>query len=712
MTLPFSKRISVAAAIVARGWHSIFDRPGMDTSSPNDSLRNAYAESVWVMRAIKNVAGPVASVPLLLSIGERKILDPVLDAFWKAPAVGLDWVDFVEASVGWLKMDGEVFWLLDDAAIVPFPEAKLGFPKLAVARPDRMTEVKEAGAITGWRFTDADGRQHVLLPEQVIHLRCWNPANNYRGQGELDPARVAAEADYLAGKFNLNLMRNNGDRGAYVICKGGIPDEDQRKQIVAQLQQKRADALRGNYRPAFLTGDFSIEDPKVQSLDAAILASRLQNRHEIFIAFGVPPSMADIAASYSIGSASDRFRLIEDTCMPIGVKICGGIASVLQKLTKKPITAALSWEDHSVMLQVRAERIDSARKIWDMGVPLKTINEYLRLKMPEVEGWDTGYLPFGLSPVSEVESGANNPQTAPGFEEPAATEPKPNQTESLKRLFNTKIAKNAKVDAEIIGLACKARDPREVARWTAMMAKRRTVIRAYKSKFDRILMRARAETLAKIGSEPLRSLRSSCSRSVAADFIFDAAKFSDGLVAGLRQVARSGLQVAGQQLFEEIKRDDPFVMPDPKVLEFLASRENKIKDCADSIYEEVKDQLAEGIKGGQTMSELSDRVRAAFNDISDERAERIAMTETAAVYGEARQVALEEAGIEWKQWLTSGNDNVRPAHQEANGQVVRTEEAFDVMGEQLMQPGDPEGSAANVINCHCVAIAVAKGPET
>jgi uncharacterized protein with gpF-like domain len=72
---------------------------------------------------------------------------------------------------------------------------------------------------------------------------------------------------------------------------------------------------------------------------------------------------------------------------------------------------------------------------------------------------------------------------------------------------------------------------------------------------------------------------------------------------------------------------------------------------------------------------------------------------------------MEQSGVEYKQWLTSGAGNVRAAHAAANGQTVPVTEHFEVGGEALESPGDPNGSPGNVINCHCVAIAVAKPEE-
>ena len=109
---------------------------------------------------------------------------------------------------------------------------------------------------------------------------------------------------------------------------------------------------------------------------------------------------------------------------------------------------------------------------------------------------------------------------------------------------------------------------------------------------------------------------------------------------------------------------------------------------------------------GDSRSDLADRVRDAFNELSRGRATVIAQTETGSAYGQGRQDVMVASGVEWKQWLSAEDDKVRPDHAEADGQAVPVDEPFDVGGEELMHPGDPDGSAEQVINCRCVAIAV------
>jgi uncharacterized protein with gpF-like domain len=56
------------------------------------------------------------------------------------------------------------------------------------------------------------------------------------------------------------------------------------------------------------------------------------------------------------------------------------------------------------------------------------------------------------------------------------------------------------------------------------------------------------------------------------------------------------------------------------------------------------------------------------------------------------------------------DEKVRPAHVEANGQIVPFKQPFDVDGQSLMYPGDMSLGASidNVINCRCVLVPIIK----
>jgi len=84
------------------------------------------------------------------------------------------------------------------------------------------------------------------------------------------------------------------------------------------------------------------------------------------------------------------------------------------------------------------------------------------------------------------------------------------------------------------------------------------------------------------------------------------------------------------------------------------------------------------------------------------------------VAGAADIEAWDQSGVvRSKTWLSALDERVRgneagdvfnhlpPAH----GETVGLREMFVNTGEALAHPGDPNGSAANIINCRCTQIA-------
>ena len=97
-------------------------------------------------------------------------------------------------------------------------------------------------------------------------------------------------------------------------------------------------------------------------------------------------------------------------------------------------------------------------------------------------------------------------------------------------------------------------------------------------------------------------------------------------------------------------------------------------------------------------------LRQKFSQYSKSQAERLIRTEStnAANYA-TLQSATDMFGQEnlQKEWMTSIDGRERAAHRGADGQIIDFKERFLVGGEQLFHPGDPAGSAKNVINCRC-----------
>lgn len=83
-----------------------------------------------------------------------------------------------------------------------------------------------------------------------------------------------------------------------------------------------------------------------------------------------------------------------------------------------------------------------------------------------------------------------------------------------------------------------------------------------------------------------------------------------------------------------------------------------------------------------------------------------AAARTAATANVNRWVEVEVArtGGAYKRWVTMHDDRVREGHSLADGQEVPLGSPFVVDGEFLQYPGDPRGSAGNVVNCRCIVV--------
>lgn len=95
------------------------------------------------------------------------------------------------------------------------------------------------------------------------------------------------------------------------------------------------------------------------------------------------------------------------------------------------------------------------------------------------------------------------------------------------------------------------------------------------------------------------------------------------------------------------------------------------------------------------------------------QAERIARTETtaAANYGAIQSGAV-SGYVMNKRWISALDKRTRTFsdgnydHAQMNSKIVGEKEPFNVSGEKLMYPGDPNGSAGNVINCRCTVAVI------
>ena len=148
------------------------------------------------------------------------------------------------------------------------------------------------------------------------------------------------------------------------------------------------------------------------------------------------------------------------------------------------------------------------------------------------------------------------------------------------------------------------------------------------------------------------------------------------------------------------------------VRDYLTQSVNRMSNTPDQVYREITDQIAQGVAAGESVPELAARVQTAMvvagNPWWENRAVVVARTEAQAAINAgslagAGQQEIDTGRPMLKTWqaTVSQPERTRPAHFKADAQEVPLRQPFLVGGEQLQFPGDPSGSASNVIQCRC-----------
>lgn len=131
----------------------------------------------------------------------------------------------------------------------------------------------------------------------------------------------------------------------------------------------------------------------------------------------------------------------------------------------------------------------------------------------------------------------------------------------------------------------------------------------------------------------------------------------------------------------------------------------QVKDIDTTTRKNLKAVFMKGYGEGLSNREIAKEIRAKSAITNPIRAMRIARTETHSAAVKSVNAAVESTRVEMeREWDAAQDERVRETHQAADGQRRDQQTPYDVGGEQLMYPGDPSGSAENVIQCRCVEL--------
>lgn len=130
---------------------------------------------------------------------------------------------------------------------------------------------------------------------------------------------------------------------------------------------------------------------------------------------------------------------------------------------------------------------------------------------------------------------------------------------------------------------------------------------------------------------------------------------------------------------------------------------------------QITAQVTSGILQGESIKHLADRLQTNIPNMNRTSAIRAARTAVTGAQNAGRMdsyAAAEGMGIKLKKrWLSTLDNRTRHAHALLDGQTQPNDKPFHSILGDIMFPGDPNATPANVYNCRCTLIAEVEGVD-
>lgn len=658
-------------------------------------LQSPYASHVWVYAIARKIAESIAGVPFQFFTGEDRAKKPLrpthsLIKLWEMPNPMMSQSQFIEAYFLFLVLRGDVIVTMEFGGNGVLPS------ELWINDPAKFRAIidSETKLLRAWMFREnSTSRPEFFDVSEVIYDRIISPDDPVRGLGPLGPARQSVSIDLAAAKTNEAFFVNGAEPGLVLATEQRMSDVERKTFQVAWETRhqgpgkaKRVAVLSGGLKPHAI----GLDHQKMQFLE-----QRQFNQDEILVAFNTPRAVILKTTRTGAIISSDDSKHEEKVWWTTNLvpKMTNFEWAFWAQLFKKFGDDIFGEFDRSAIVALRDDfgaQVEIGSKLFALGYPANIINERLDLGMPIVPWGNTGYLGANLLEVG----------TAPGIRKQALLQRLPGQRPlSILPTWDHPPIEQIEAPAILqigdplskVGGAYRLRLwQRNIRGVEAIEGKLANALRRFF--FD--LRRATLRSLNELSVQGM--VRQQIGREDIPRILAEIDNAENRIL--ISEIAEPALQSATQRALNRLGDIGiDLTLTDPAIAQFAASRVPEIQNVLATIRDLVRKQITFGIEASETISQISDRVRNAFNT-TNSRAFMIARTEVGiASDGAFFEGAISE-GVEEHDWLSQGDDHVRtvPFNHKIDGQVVKLGEEFS---NGLRFPHDPKGEAGNIINC-------------
>lgn len=382
-----------------------------------------FSPVVW--GCIRKRAEAVSSVPMRLYTGTEddrtEITDGEIVELIEKPHPDLSRADYWDLIQQITDARGYVLVIKDPNERAPrmrvprelWPVDPAGFEAI------RKTPSDPRSPVVGWRDTLT---KRLYPVDQVMVHRTISRLERDRGLGPMEVAKVTAEADYLAARYQRNFIGNDCNPSAWATTERPLTDDEFEQVREHMRQQLQGIDKAGGFK--LIEGVKGFQLSNLTHRDMQFLEGRAAMKEEICMTFGVPKSLlsATEATNYATAMAQKR-SFWEETVIPLLRRYEDAWYQCI--LGSREARGAWVEFDTSRVQALQEDmnaRVDRFDKLVARGVPIAQAARIADLPIEEFEGWEVPLVGVGLAPIDVVAGSGKETEVAPD-QAPAAPEP-------------------------------------------------------------------------------------------------------------------------------------------------------------------------------------------------------------------------------------------------------------------------------------------------
>lgn len=293
--------------------------------------------------------------------------------------------DFLEAWTIYLELSGNTYV---EKVRKGAGNSAGGVLEMWALRPDFMNVIPgREDIVSGYTFKVPGVDPIPYRPDEICHWKYIDPENEHVGVSPIESARRIIDNSNAAISWNVRQLQNSAvPSGAFVFP----PDIELGPEQIREAQEAITTFTRnGLYGTLILHGGMDWKDMSVSPKDMQFIQMLDANNIAFCAIFGTPPEVIGVVSPKYENYKIARLRFWEEKIIPLLDFFVARMNVEIAPLYGEDIRIRYDVSHVPAMRDVFTEKVDTARKLFEMAVPFNVINSRLEL------GFDAEKIPWG-----------------------------------------------------------------------------------------------------------------------------------------------------------------------------------------------------------------------------------------------------------------------------------------------------------------------------